>query len=194
MEFRKQSQIELSKRFAALKNLNANEDINRTWENIKENIKISAKETLGLYGQKQTKMRWLQNPNQSNLDNLNNARHEASRHFMNKMREYLKAKINYPETNSKNKNIRELYRRINDLKKGYQPTTNMVKDDKGDLVADSHSMLNRWRNYFSQLLNVCGDSDVRQTEIHTEPLVLETRAFEVEMAIEKFKRYKMVSY
>jgi len=49
----------------------------------------------------------------------------------------------------------------------------MVKDDKGDLVAESHSMLSRWRNYFSQILNVHGVNDVRQTEIHTaEPLFL----------------------
>jgi hypothetical protein len=34
-------------------------------------------------------MQWLQDPNQSNLDNLNNARHEASRHFRNKKREHL---------------------------------------------------------------------------------------------------------
>jgi hypothetical protein len=51
--------------------------------------------------------------------------------------------------------------------------------------------LARWRNYFSQLLNVHGDNDVRQTEIDTaEPLVPEPSAFEVEMAIEKLKRYK----
>ena len=49
----------------------------------------------------------------------------------------------------------------------------------------------RFKNYFSQLLNVNGDSDVRQTEIHTaEPLVLEPSASEVEMAAEKLKRYK----
>jgi hypothetical protein len=52
-EVRKQFQIEHSNRFAALENLNDSEDINRAWENIKENLKISAKETLGLYGQKQ---------------------------------------------------------------------------------------------------------------------------------------------
>jgi hypothetical protein len=62
---------------------------------------------------------------------------------------------------------------MNDFKKGYQPRTNIVKDEKGDLVADYHSILTRWRNYFSQLLNVQGDNDVKQTEIHTaEPLVL----------------------
>jgi hypothetical protein len=116
---------------------------------------------------------------------------EASRHFRNKKREYLKAKINELEINSKNKNIRESYRGINDFKKGYQPRTNIVKDEKGDLVADCHSILSRWRNYFPQLLNVHGDNDVKQTEIHTaEPLVPEPTAFEVEMAIEKLERYK----
>jgi hypothetical protein len=39
-------------------------------------------------------MQWLQNPNQSNVDNLNTVRREASRHFRNKKKEYLKAKIN----------------------------------------------------------------------------------------------------
>jgi hypothetical protein len=48
-------------------------------------------------------MQWLQNPNQSNLDNLKNARREDSRHFRNKNREYLEVKINELETNSKNK-------------------------------------------------------------------------------------------
>jgi hypothetical protein len=36
-----------------------------------------------------------------------------------------------------------------------------------------------------QILNICGISDVRQTEVQTaEPLMLEFSAFEFEMAIE----------
>jgi len=51
--------------------------------------------------------------------------------------------------------------------------------------------LARWRNHFSELFNVHGISDVRQTEIHiAESLVPEPSAFEVEMAIEKLKRHK----
>jgi hypothetical protein len=42
-----------------------------------------------------------------------------------------------------------------------------VKDENGDLLADSHINLNRWKNHFSHLLNVHGASDVRQIEIHT---------------------------
>ena len=67
-----------------------------------------------------------------------------------------------------------------------------VNDEKGDLVADSHSILARWRYYFSQLLNVQhGVNYVRQAEIHTaEPLVPEPSAIEVELANEKLKSHK----
>jgi hypothetical protein len=45
----------LGNMFEALVNLNDSEDINRAWENIRKNIKISAKEALGLHRQKQHK-------------------------------------------------------------------------------------------------------------------------------------------
>ena len=84
-----------------------------------------------------------------------------------------------------------MYRGINDFKKGYQPRTLIVKEEKGDLFAGSHSIMTRWRNYFSHLLTVHGAKDVRQEEIHTaEPLVSEPSAFEVELAIEKLKSHK----
>ena len=130
-------------------------------------------------------MQWIQNPSQSSVDYLNNVRREASRHFRIKKKAYLKAKIEELEANSKINNIRDLHRGINDFKKGYQPRAIIVKDEKGDLVADSHSIMAKWRNYFFQLLNVHGVNDVRQAEIHTaEPLVPEPSAFEVELAIE----------
>ena len=58
-------------------------------------------------------MQWVQDPNRSNVDNLNNVRREASRHFGNKKKGYPKAKIDELETNSKIKNIRDLYSGIN---------------------------------------------------------------------------------
>jgi len=62
-------------------------------------------------------MHWLQDPNQSSVDNLSNVRCETSRHFRNK-NEYLKAKTYELETNSKIKDIRDLCRGIIDFKKG----------------------------------------------------------------------------
>ena len=62
-------------------------------------------------------MQWVTDPSQRNVDNLNNVRREASRHFRNKNKAYLKAKIEDLETNSKIKNIRDLYRGISDFKR-----------------------------------------------------------------------------
>jgi hypothetical protein len=113
---------------------------------------------------KVAKMQWARDPCQSNVDNLNSVRHEVSRHFRNKKKVYLRAKIEELETNNKINIIRDLYRGINEFKKGYQPRCNIVKDEKGDLVADSHSIVVRWRNYFSQVFNVHGVKDVGQAE------------------------------
>jgi hypothetical protein len=76
---------------------------------------------------KHTKMHYLQDPNQSNVESLNNVRHAASTHFRNKKKEYLKAKVDELETKSKVKNIRDLYRGIIGFNYGYQPNTNVVK-------------------------------------------------------------------
>ena len=38
-------------------------------------------------------MQWIHDPSRSNVYNLNNVRHDASRHFRNKKKAYLKAKI-----------------------------------------------------------------------------------------------------
>ena len=127
-------------------------------------------ECLGFFffdQKKHSKIQWIQDPSQKNVDNLNNVRCEASRHFRNKKKEYLKAEIDERETNGKIKNIRDMNRGISDFKKGYQPRTNIVKDEKGDLVAESKSIMVRWRKHFSQLFNVHGVNYVRQTEIHT---------------------------
>jgi len=204
-EVREQYQIEIRNRFAALENLSEDEDGDRTWGNNEENIKTSVKKSLGLLEFKQNIpwfdeeclgfldqrkwaiMQWIQDPSQSNVDNLNNVRHEVSRHFRNKKKAYLRAEIEELEINSKIQNIRDLYRGIYDFKKGYQPRCNIVKDEKGDVVAESHSIVARWRrNYFSQLFNVHGVKGVGQAEIHTaEPLVPEPSASEVELAIDK---------
>ena len=60
----------------------------------------------------------------------------------------MRDKIEELETSSKIQNIKDFYRGISYFKKGYQPKCNIVKDEKGDLVADSHSIVARWRKIF----------------------------------------------
>jgi hypothetical protein len=67
----------------------------------------------------------------------------------------LKGKINELETNNK-KNIRDLYRSINEFKKGYEPRINYIKNENGNLPADPKNVLYRWKCVFNQMLNVCG--------------------------------------
>ena len=115
-----------------MESLSDSEYIHRAWENIKGNIKTSAKESLDLHKlkqrkpwldeeclgfldqKKQAKMQWVQDPSQSIVENRNNIRLEANRHFRNKKKEYLKAKIEELETNNRIKNIRDSYKGISD--------------------------------------------------------------------------------
>jgi hypothetical protein len=52
---KEQYHVEISNRFAALENLDTEGDVNRAWEAIRENIKISAKESLGYHEPKKNK-------------------------------------------------------------------------------------------------------------------------------------------
>jgi hypothetical protein len=87
-----------------LENLHAEVDINRAWETVRENIKLTTKESIGYYElkkhklcihegcselldqRKQAKLQCLENPSEISGDNLNNIRYEASRNFRNKRR------------------------------------------------------------------------------------------------------------
>jgi hypothetical protein len=98
---KEQYRVEVSNRFA---DLDAEAEINSAWEMITENIKISAKESLGycelkkhkpwlnkgssklVDQRKPTKLQWLQDPSEINGDNLRVERREASRYFRNKKR------------------------------------------------------------------------------------------------------------
>jgi hypothetical protein len=119
----------------------------RSYHSETQKYQIAAKESLGYYElqkheqwfdegrsklldqKKRARFQWLQDPNQMSGNNLNNIRSEVSRHFRNSKREYLKDKINELATNSKNKTIKDLYRGTHKFKRGYQPRSNLVKDE-----------------------------------------------------------------
>jgi hypothetical protein len=91
---------------------------------------------------------------------------------------------------NKNKNIRDLYRGINKFKKSYQPRNILVMDENCDLLAHSHNILNKSKNYFPQHLDVYRVSDDSQIEMDTSgPLLHEASLFEIETAIANLKYY-----
>jgi hypothetical protein len=103
-------QVTIRNKFAALENLEDSGDINGAWDNIRENIKISAKGGQGyceskhrkprfdeeysklVVRRKQAKLQWLQDTSEANEDKLSDVRRKAGRRFRNKEREYLKGR------------------------------------------------------------------------------------------------------
>jgi len=80
---------------------------------------------------------------------------------------------------------------ISEIKNGYQPRKNIVKDEKGDLVTDAYSILDMRRNRLCYFLNIRMFNDVTQTEMHTaDPIVPESSAFVFKVVIERTKRHK----
>jgi D-Tyr-tRNAtyr deacylase len=95
-DVKEQYQVAIRKKFAALEILEDSGDVNRALENIRENIKISAQESLG-YGEpkhrkpwfeeecsnlsdqrKQSKLRRFQDPSEANENKLSYISREAS--------------------------------------------------------------------------------------------------------------------
>ncbi|PSN35187.1 hypothetical protein C0J52_22574 [Blattella germanica] len=207
-EVRLEYQIKITNRFETLECSEENM-ATREWESIRDTIKLSASESIGILKKRQSrkwfddecvdmvhkrklaKMNWMREPNEQNSEQLCSIRRETTRFLKNKKREYLKEKINDLEINAKNRNIRELYQGIRIERKGFQARTNIIKNENGNMLADAKSILNRWGNFFNQLLNVHGEEEIEENNVQTaEVLVEEPSAIEVEMAIEKLKMYK----
>ena len=74
------------------------------------------------------------------------------------------------------------------LRKGYQPRTNIVKMSRVIWLQTPTVYWLGEGTISLSYFNIHGVNDVRQTEIHTaEPLVPESSAFEIELAVEKLK-------
>jgi hypothetical protein len=124
VEGKEQFRVEVSNRFADMEDLDTQMEINGAWETNRENIKISAKESLGYFELKKHKpwfgercsklldqrtqynLQWLQDPSEIDEDNLNNVRREISRYFRETNSVHPKDKINELATKKKNKNIK----------------------------------------------------------------------------------------
>ncbi|PSN29055.1 hypothetical protein C0J52_27129 [Blattella germanica] len=94
------AKIKITNRFETLEcseeNVATEEEnnINREWDTIRDTIKLSASESVGLLRKRLRKMNWMREPNEQNSEQLCSIRRETTRFLKNKKREYLKEKIN----------------------------------------------------------------------------------------------------
>jgi hypothetical protein len=98
---KEQFRAEVSNRFAALEDLDAEVEINSAWETISENINISAKESLECFmlpwfdeGCKNYQIKRNKESSEINGDNMSNVKCEASSHFMGGKKEGISKRHN----------------------------------------------------------------------------------------------------
>jgi len=205
--------VEVTNKFAALKEINESDDnaVDKQWENVRDAIVKSAEVTVGFCKRHKNKpwfdeecvkivkvrnearIAWLTQNMAETRNKFLNIRQAAHNLFKNKKRQYLKRKIEEIEENCQSGNVRGMYMGINNFRKGFQARTEMVKDENDNLITDSTGVLNTWKNYFDQLLNVEFESDreIENFEFHTaDPMIDEPTISEVKSAIKKLKNYK----
>jgi hypothetical protein len=96
-----------------------------------------------------------------------------------KKRGYLKEETMNLKQTARTK-ISKTYIGINEFKKGYRRRPNLAEDENIDLLANTHNILDRGKNFFCQLLNGHGVNDVMQKEMHiAKPLLTEPIYFKV---------------
>lgn len=74
---------------------------------------------------------------------------------------HIKKFVSQIEEASQNRNPKTMYRNIRQIKGGYRPRSNFVKNKAGDLLTSPQEIVEEWRSYYKQLLN---DSEV-STEV-----------------------------
>ena len=85
--------------------------------------------------------------------------------------------------------IQEMYKGINEFKKGYQPRACIKRKNVGRVVANTTSILSRWEQFYSHLLNVNQSTNLNVSEIYTvEPDIPEPCVVEAEFAIDNLKK------
>lgn len=153
-----------------LKDARETENIESNWESLKSAIELCSRacETIQVKEKKiwfdNECMKEVQNKNKARLNLLQNetdqtkaeyrrCRKACKKLIRGKKREHQEALICNMEENFKNKEIRALYAGLRTEKKGFVPKPIFCKSKEGKLLADEDEILERWQQYFDELLN-----------------------------------------
>ena len=82
---------------------------------------------------------------------------------------------------------------MREIRGGHQSRTDMIKDENGNLLGDTKSILNRWRNYFNNVLNINDreGGSFNENTIHTaEPFIVESDELAIKITVKELKSQK----
>ena len=184
------------------------EEVAHHWDHIKSAINKAATETIGTM-KKSTQNDWYDNEcryingikndaykkymNKSTRQNLNDykeKRKAAKKLIKTKKRNFLKSKISQIEEKAQHNKPREMYLLIKQQSQTFKPIVKACKSKTGLTLTTEDEILNRWREFFSDLysadLNCSENGTYHLAENYIEPITLE----EVKKAILKLKNCK----
>ncbi|XP_039297864.1 uncharacterized protein LOC120354582, partial [Nilaparvata lugens] len=181
------------------------------WKNLRHSIVMSAQETIG-YKRKEVRNTWIDEECIQALEERNKARismlNRRTRATMNlfqekrssarqvcrrKKRDFEKRKLEEIMAYAETKDARKMYLRIREGKAGFQPRTNFCTDKEGNLIGGEEEVIERWKEYFSDLLGEIAEEDGGMegiTRIGPEPFSHDPQLHEMEEAIGSMKNNK----
>lgn len=184
-------------------------NIEEKWTNMKEAVIEAAREIVGVERRKQSewfddecreaiqkkneyRRKMLERNTRQNSDRYRASRREANHLCKKKKREYMKEKVRKIEELSEQKKTKNLYNEIRSINRSYQPKLNICKDKDGKLIAEDRLILNRWAEYFEEILNKPDTMETveENVRIGPEPYVEIPSVEEVRSAINRLKNGK----
>lgn len=209
----KEFKIKLENRFRVLEDIDGNEDINSNWTNFKIAILDSAEEVCGkktkrnkkpwfdheceqmLEERIKRKKAWMNSNNMEAKERYNQANRDANKLLKRKKRLYINSLLEKAEEENTANNAKDFYRKIRYFKKGFTPRTYGVKNKEGNMLTEKQQVIERWREYFYELLNVKKrDETTNQNEeityYHVQPNVEPPTREEVKNAVKALKSNK----
>lgn len=118
---------------------------------------------------KEARLQWINDPSNREKESTYNERQkEASNSFRFEKRKFTNDILWEAENNHRVKKTRELYQKINSIRGGYKKRERFLKNEDGSIITEQGKILEKWREYFDQLLN-CGNSSETFTWISSDP-------------------------
>lgn len=153
-----------------LKNKKQNENVENIWESLKEVIRSASVEIRGQKKEKvkdwydkecekaliertKLRMKMLTDPSIENTDRYKEQRRLCKQLCRTKKRNYREKIMAKLETNYINKEIKNLYQGVKKIKQNNQGPTIFIKNKEGLLLGDQEDILERWAEYYEELLN-----------------------------------------
>ena len=206
--YQKEVQIQLDQSKDSINKENSN--INEQWDRIKVALTKAAEEVVGfkqinqragwfdsecrkiIEERNRTRMTMLRRETRNSRQIYKETRKKATKVCRKKKREWEKRKLIEIEELAKEGNIRGMYMRIKEEKNGFQARSHMCENNDGELITENSQVLERWAEYFENVLNTDSEpnEDYELPYGGPDPLVESPTFAETIEAIKSMKNHK----